>query len=67
MQSANKELIKTQTELSNKLGELNKKQNEIYQSKVEYVSDVNSITKNIEELKDNIILLNEENKKLKTL
>ena len=64
LQSANKELIKTQTELSNKLGELNKKQNEIYQSKVEYVSDVNSITKNIEELKDNIILLNEENKKI---
>ena len=45
LQSANKELIKTQTELSNKLGALNKKQNEIYQSKVEYVSDVNSITK----------------------
>ena len=64
LQSANKELIKTQTELSNKLGALNKKQNETYQLKVGYVSDVNSITKNIEELKDNIILLNEENKKI---
>lgn len=62
LQSAQKELVKTQNSLSTQLTELNKRHNDLYASKIAYNLDATNIKSDVAKLKKDILELNKETK-----